>query len=185
MADLFFRIRSFCIIWLKIRKTLKTEWVKFPCLKNTFYILYFERDFIAPFFCLIVFVSGEEFKGMKLSLWTSTSNHIKHGRIELAISPSCRQFVNLQAINSLPSTTESTVAWFPFPLPWDLLCIQWIVSNPCLHSVRRLQSKCSRGFPPLQSLTRARPFSIKHASGDRHKGVIRCWGACSVAELRK
>lgn len=151
-----------------------------------FIFFIFGRDFYCAFFLFdcFVFVSGEEFKGMKLSLWTSTSNHIKRGRIELAISPSCRQFVNCQVVNPLPSTTESTVAWFPFPLPWDLLCIQQIVSNPCLHSVQRLWSKSSWGFPPLQLLTRASPFTIKHASGDRHKEVIRCWGASCVAELR-
>lgn len=113
--------------------------------KHIFTFCIFGRDFYCAFFCLIVsfLFSGEEFKGVKLSLWTSTSNHIKHGRIELAISPSCKQFVN-QAVNLLPSTTERVAALFPSPLPLDFLCIWLGVLNPCPHSGR--DPKAANGF---------------------------------------
>lgn len=101
--------------------------------KCILYSVRLEGIFIVPFSVWLFSVSGEEFKGMKLSLWTSTSNHIKHGRIELAISPSCRQFVN-QAVNLLPSTTDKAAAWFPSHSLLDFLCIWLCVSNPCLHS---------------------------------------------------
>lgn len=159
------------------------EW-KFLLWKTHFTFCIFGRDFYCAFFCLIVsfLFSGEEFKGVKLSLWTSTSNHIKHGRIELAISPSCRQFVN-QAVNLLPSTTERAAALFPSPLPLDFLCTWLGVLNPCPHSGH--DAKAANGFLlcnpwPGQSLW-ALSMLQRRTQGDRQ--VLRSFHCCRTQKI--